>query len=234
MLLFSLPSLLLLSVITASCSEKETCENAQQTCHVVTCGSPGTKGEKGETGQGLRGLQGPPGKLGPPGSPGLPGFPGVKGAKGDSGENADYDSALATTERQALRSELDRVKKWLTFALGKTAGNKLFLTNGEKMTFQSVKTLCAKYQGSVATPLNAAENAAIQKLTKEESYLGITDEAKEGHFVDLKGRPLSYRNWNDGEPNDQDGEDCTILLKDGKWNDISCTSNFMAVCEFSL
>ncbi|XP_004701425.1 mannose-binding protein C [Echinops telfairi] len=234
MFLFSALSLLLLNVITASCSEKETCENAQKTCHVVTCGSPGIKGEKGETGQGTRGLQGPPGKLGPPGSPGPPGLPGVRGPKGDPGEDSDYDSALATSERQALQSELDRVKKLLTFALGKMAGNKLFLTNGEKMTFQSVKALCAQYQGSVATPMNAAENAAIQKLAREELYLGITDEAKEGHFVDLKGRPLSYRNWNDGEPNDVNGEDCTILLKDGKWNDVSCNSNFMAVCEFSL
>ncbi|XP_003409074.1 mannose-binding protein C [Loxodonta africana] len=237
MFLFSSLPLLLLSVMTASCSE--TCEEVQKTCHVVACGSPGinglpgTKGEKGEPGQGLRGLQGPPGKLGPQGPPGLPGLQGVMGPKGDPGKNSDYDSGLAASERQALRSELDRIKQWLIFSLGKKVGKKVFLTNGEKTTFGRVKALCAQYQGSVATPMNAEENAAIQNVAKGETFVGITDEATEGQFVDLTGRSVTFVNWNNGEPNDADNsEDCVMLLKDGKWNDISCSQSFVAVCEF--
>ncbi|XP_007942212.1 mannose-binding protein C [Orycteropus afer afer] len=239
MFLFSSLPLVLLSVTTASCTVKEICEEVQKNYHVVACGSPGmngfpgAKGEKGEPGQGLRGLQGPPGKVGPPGTPGNPGLPGAKGPKGDPGEGSDYDSSLAASERQALQSELDRIKKWLTFSLGRKVGKKFFLSSGEKMTFKRVKALCAKYQATVATPMNAEENTAIQKVAKEETFLGITDEATEGQFVDLTGKRLTYVNWNSGEPNDSDSaEDCVILLKDGKWNDISCSSSFVAVCEF--
>ncbi|KAM6184824.1 mannose-binding protein C [Rhynchocyon petersi] len=237
--LFSSLSLLILSMTTAFCPEKETCEEVQKTCHVVACGSPGingipgAKGEKGEPGQGLRGTQGPPGKLGPQGIPGPPGNPGVKGPKGDPGESPDYDNTVAALERQALRSELDRLKKWLIFTLGEKVGKKIFLTNNEKMPFESVQAVCAQHQASVATPRNAEENSAIHRLGKEDIFLGITDKATEGQFVDLAGRRLTYQNWADGEPNDaESGEDCVVMLKNGKWNDISCSSSFKVVCEF--
>ncbi|XP_008050078.1 mannose-binding protein C [Carlito syrichta] len=239
--------LLLLSVIAATYSEMVTCEDVQKTCPVIACSSPGIiglpgrdgrdgiKGEKGEPGQGLRGLQGPPGKLGPAGNPGPPGSPGPVGQKGERGESSKCDSCLTDSEGKFLQSELDSVKKWLIFSLGKQVGKKLFLTNGEKMTFDGVKALCAQFQASVATPRNAEENMAIQQVVKEEAFLGITDKNKEGLFVDLTGRSLTYQNWNDGEPNDTgSAEDCVTLLTSGRWNDISCSSSYLAVCEFPI
>nr|XP_012323016.1 mannose-binding protein C isoform X1 [Aotus nancymaae] len=243
----SLP-LLLLSVLAASYSETVTSEDAQKTCPaVIACSSPGingfpgkdgrdgTKGEKGEPGQGLRGLQGPPGKLGPPGNPGPSGSTGAKGQKGDPGASRDCDSSLVNSERKALQTEMNRIKKWVTFSLGKQVGQKLFLTNGETMTFDKVKALCAQFQASVATPMSQAENTAIQSLVKEEAFLGITDEETEGQFVDLTGRRLTYTNWNEGEPNNADSrEDCVVLLRSGRWNDVPCSSPYLAICEFPV
>ncbi|XP_019594057.1 mannose-binding protein C [Rhinolophus sinicus] len=247
MSLFPSLSLLLLSVVTASCSETESCENVQKTCPVITCGSPGingfpgkdgrdgAKGEKGEPGQGLRGLQGPPGKLGPQGIPGPPGSPGIVGQKGDPGKCPDCDNDLAASERKALRSELDRLKNWLIFSLGKQVGKKVFLTSGEIMTFDKAKALCAQFQGSMATPLNEDENKAIQKVAGEGAFLGITDEQTEGLFVDLAGRAVTYQNWHKNEPNNaESGEDCVTILKDGTWNDVTCSSSSLAVCEFPV
>ncbi|XP_075866117.1 mannose-binding protein C isoform X1 [Microcebus murinus] len=222
-LFLSLP-LLLLSVMAACYSEAVTSEDIQKTCPVIACGTPGIngfpgkdgrdgfKGEKGEPGQGLRGLQGPPGKAGPAGNSGAPGLPGAKGQKGDPGKNPG-----------------------LTFSLGKRVGQKIFLTNGEKMTFDRVKALCAQFQGSMAIPRNAEENTAIQNLIGEAALLGITDEETEGQFVDLTGSRVTYTNWNNGEPNNVgSGEDCVVLLTNGMWNDIPCSSPFLAVCEFPL
>ncbi|XP_011359933.1 mannose-binding protein C [Pteropus vampyrus] len=243
------PSLLflLLSVVTASCTEAETWENLQKTCPVITCGSPGisgfpgkdgrdgAKGEKGEPGQGLRGLQGPPGKLGPQGISGAPGNPGAVGPKGDPGICLDCDTSLAASEREALRSELGQIKKWLTFSLGKQVGKKLFLTNGESMTFDRVKDLCTQFEASVATPMNAEENQAIQNVARKVAFLGFTDVKNEGQFVDLTGRSITYLNWNDHEPNNSGSEEhCVTILTDGKWNDVPCSSSFLAVCEFPV
>ncbi|XP_066098909.1 mannose-binding protein C [Saccopteryx bilineata] len=240
-------SLRLLSVITASCSETESCENPQKTCTVVTCGFPGTngfpgkdgrdgaKGEKGEPGQGIRGLQGPPGKLGPQGNPGPSGLPGLVGQKGDPGICPDCGPGLDLAEMKALRSELNSIKKLLLLSLGKQVGNKGFWTNGEKMSFDQVKALCTELQGSVATPRNAEENEAILAVAKGDAFLGITDMETEGHFVDLTGNKVAYLNWNKDEPNNTGNEDCVMILKEeGKWNDIGCSVPLLAVCEFPI
>ncbi|XP_005875984.1 PREDICTED: mannose-binding protein C [Myotis brandtii] len=247
MTLFPSLSLLLLSVVTTSYSEIEPDENLQKTCPVITCASPGInglpgrdgrdgpKGEKGEPGQGLRGIQGPPGKLGPQGNPGPPGLPGSVGQKGDPGKCPGCDDRLAALEREALRSELERVKEWLAFGLGKQVGKKFFLTNRQKMSFDKVKAVCTHFQASVATPMNDEENTAILNMTGGDAFLGITDEEKEGHFVDLTGRPMTYQNWNDNEPNNANsGEHCVMILPNGKWNDINCAASLLAVCEFSV
>ncbi|CAK6436450.1 unnamed protein product [Pipistrellus nathusii] len=241
----SLPTLL--CVVTVSFSEPTTCEDAQKACSVIACGIPvtngtpgrdgrdGAKGEKGEPGQGLRGLQGPPGKLGPPGSRGAPGPPGVKGQKGDPGDSSAMETKLANLEKElrSLETELNHIKKLQAFSLGKRSGKKLYVTNGEKMPFSKVKALCTELQATVATPKNAEENKAIMEVAKDHAFLGITDEATEGQFVYLTGGRLTYSNWKKNEPNNfGSGEDCVILLKDGVWNDISCSSSHVAVCEF--
>ncbi|XP_006163811.1 mannose-binding protein A isoform X1 [Tupaia chinensis] len=247
MLLFLSLPVLLLCVGAVSCSENA-CECAQKACSVVTCGIPvtngtpgrdgrdGPKGEKGEPGQGLRGLQGPPGKQGPPGNTGLPGIPGPRGQKGDHGDSSVAEMKLANLEREvrSLKSELDRVKKLQSFSLGRKSGKKFYVTNGEKAPFSKVKALCAELQATVAAPKNEEENKAIQDVAKDTAFLGITDEVTEGQFVYVTGGRLAYSNWKKDEPNNHgSGEDCVVLLIDGLWNDISCTSSFLAVCEFS-
>lgn len=157
------------------------------------------------------------------------------GQKGDPGVCPKCDDDPAVLEREALRSELDRIKKWLTFALGKKVGRKFYLTNGQKMTFDRVKALCSHFQASMAVPMNAEENEAIVDVTEGDAFLGITDKEREGHFVDLTGSPLTYQNWNANEPNNANsGEDCVVILAEGKWNDVSCSSSRLAVCEFEF
>uniref|UniRef100_A0A8D1HY91 Uncharacterized protein n=2 Tax=Sus scrofa TaxID=9823 RepID=A0A8D1HY91_PIG len=191
MLLFSSLPVLLLCVVTASYSEIKTCEDAQKTCSVITCGIPvtngtpgrdgrdGPKGEKGEPGPGFRGSQGPPGKMGPPGNIGETGPLGPKCQKGDPGDTSGVEAKLANLEGQIriLKSELDHVKKLQTFSLGKKSRKKLYVTNGEMMPFSKVKTLCAELQATVATPKNAEENKAIQDMAPDVAFLGITDES---------------------------------------------------------
>nr|XP_020040312.1 mannose-binding protein A-like [Castor canadensis] len=236
----SLP-LLLLCTVRVSSSELKTCEEAQKTCSVINCSVPGrdgrdgAKGEKGEPGQGLRGLQGPPGKVGPPGNTGFPGLPGIKGHKGDPGDSSVTETKVANLEREIniLKSELEHTKKLLHFSLGKKSGKKFYVTNGEMMPFSKVKSLCRELRATVAAPKDAEENRAIQNVANDNAFLGITDEVTEGQFMYVTGGRLTYSNWRKDEPNNHgSGEDCVIILKEGIWNDISCSASFLAVCEF--
>ena len=48
------------------------------------------------------------------------------------------------------------------------------------------------------------------------------------------GSPVTFVNWNDGEPNNYgDGEDCTTIVVGlgGVWNDDRCEKQAKAVCE---
>ncbi|XP_055977003.1 mannose-binding protein A-like [Sorex fumeus] len=231
----------LLCVVTASCSEPQNCEDIRKTCSVIACNTPGRdgrdgpKGEKGEPGEGLRGLQGPPGKMGPQGVQGARGIPGPQGPKGDQGDCSAMETTLARLEKEmrSLKSELDEVKRLQSFSLGKKRGKKWYVTNGEKMPFAQVKSVCAQLQANIATPKNAEENQAIQNVANDIAFLGITDMETEGQFMYVTGGKITYSNWKKNEPNDHgSGEDCVVLLKDGNWNDISCSSSFVAVCEF--
>uniref|UniRef100_G1QC60 C-type lectin domain-containing protein n=1 Tax=Myotis lucifugus TaxID=59463 RepID=G1QC60_MYOLU len=246
----------LLCVVTVSFSEPTTCEDAQKACSVTACGIPvtngtpgrdgqdGAKGEKGEpgtqAGQWPQGLQGPPGKLGPPGSRGAPGTQGVKGLKGDHNHGEAGQVEVLQLEAQQFFHYRHSVSLSLsalgfqevhTFSLGKRSGKKLYVTNGEKMPFSKMKAPCAELQATVATPKNIEENKAIMDMANEHTFLGITDEVTEGQFVYVTGGRLTYSNWKKDEPNDF-GSDCVCLQQDGLWNDVSCSSSFVAVCEF--
>ena len=48
------------------------------------------------------------------------------------------------------------------------------------------------------------------------------------------GSPVSFVNWNDGEPNNYgDNEDCAQIIVGlgGAWNDVHCGVEVKAVCE---
>ncbi|XP_020833027.1 mannose-binding protein C isoform X2 [Phascolarctos cinereus] len=214
-------------------------------------------------GQGLRGIQGPPGKMGPPGQQGSAGVPGLRGLKGDKGDSSVSLNKLSTLERkiqhletqlenikesflrlattsdkqiQTLQAQVEKNKNLLAFSLGKKVGKKLFLTNREKANFDRVKVLCEQVEATIATPKNAEENKAIQNLANgTPAFLGITDKVQEGQFVYITGERMTYTNWRENEPNNHgSGEDCVLLNNDGSWNDISCTTSLLAVCEFPV
>jgi hypothetical protein len=71
------------------------------------------------------------------------------------------------------------------------------------------------------------------------AWLGGTDAVKEGTWVwSFSGLPLTYQNWNRGEPNaNNSSENCLEILARGfygGWNDITCSYLWASVCEKHL
>lgn len=94
---------------------------------------------------------------------------------------------------------------------------------------------------SINTP---GENEFVVQLIRSAygsdvlAWIGLTDEAAEGHFVWSNGEPVSYTNWAPGEPNNYpnstNGEDHAVInwgLR--QWNDATGTDRFGAVIECS-
>jgi hypothetical protein len=90
--------------------------------------------------------------------------------------------------------------------------------------------------GNLVTINDAAENAWVYSTfggMNRPLWLGLTDQAVEGTFTWVSGEPLSFVNWNTGEPNNGSGfvpnEDYVYMieanpawpqLSPGKWNDV--------------
>ncbi|XP_030629998.1 mannose-binding protein C [Chanos chanos] len=194
-------------------------------------GAVGPKGDKGDPGIGV---QGPPGKQGPAGPIG------PKGGKGEPGKTEtvvnDHSITSLQSEVTSLKARLSLVEKATTFRTFRKVGQKYYVTDGLSMSFDEGVKFCRDTGGKMVLPRNEEENQALTKVMAStgSSYalIGATDRQHEGIFVDLETRPLNFSKWTNGEPNDSNGaEDCTIIVNDGLWNDISCNSSHLIVCE---
>ncbi|MFX0206445.1 MAG: right-handed parallel beta-helix repeat-containing protein, partial [Candidatus Hodarchaeota archaeon] len=88
-------------------------------------------------------------------------------------------------------------------------------------TWNDAKTDCEAQGGHLVTITSQEENNFVQNLARGDSiWIGLTDETIEGEWQWVTGEPLTYTNWNGGEPNDYGGEDYTEMQEDGLWNDV--------------
>lgn len=122
------------------------------------------------------------------------------------------------------------------FPSGQIVGNKAFVTSGYEGNFDDLRQRCLQAGGQLASPRNAAENAAVQQIVilhKKAVFLGINDIQTEGRFKHLNGDAVTYSNWQQGEPNNEKGrENCVEIFVNGKWNDRSCGETRLILCEF--
>ncbi|XP_054832307.1 hepatic lectin-like [Eublepharis macularius] len=77
------------------------------------------------------------------------------------------------------------------------------------------------------------QDFVVSKMTSS-VWLGLSDAVKEGQWHWIDGSPLEQQQsfWKQQEPNNSgSGEDCAILCKESKWNDIACETDIYFVCE---
>ena len=107
----------------------------------------------------------------------------------------------------------------------------------KKGKFAFIKDYCESLGMTLPSPESKEENDAILKLKGNSKwgttpYLGISDQAKEGTWINLSTeKQQTYFNWARGEPNNSGGEHHVELYHDGQWNDINGEkSDREAVC----
>jgi hypothetical protein len=91
------------------------------------------------------------------------------------------------------------------------------------MTWTSAKVACENMGGHLVTMNSAAENNFVY-TTWPSGWIGFTDESVEGTFKWVTNEPVTYTNWNIGEPNNAGNEDYAQFVTGGKWNDLPNTS----------
>eukprot|EP00964_Phaeocystis_antarctica_P023001 scaffold12837_cov66-Phaeocystis_antarctica.AAC.4 len=109
-----------------------------------------------------------------------------------------------------------------------------YALTSEALSWGHANAACLAAGLQLATVRSAAQNAQLRAVAGGNTvWIGGTDAASEGAWVwSPSNTPLSYTNWNAGEPNDHgSGEDCVVAYGSGKWNDARCTNKYKYVCQ---
>jgi hypothetical protein len=118
----------------------------------------------------------------------------------------------------------------------KTYEGKCYKFGSERITWHSANWQCTKQGAHLAIINSKAENDWVTSHSNfHHIWIGSTDKANEGNFVDHNGEPLTYTNFSPGEPNNFfNNEDCIhIYAHDGKWNDMGCEEAWHTDCAIS-
>jgi len=100
-------------------------------------------------------------------------------------------------------------------------------------SWQAAQSEAAHLGGNLVTINDATEHAWIfstfgsQGAQNRSLWLGLTDQASEGHFVWMSGEFVGYSNWLPGQPDNSGNEDYVHMIREGlgvnggPWNDVS-------------
>ncbi|XP_073730117.1 uncharacterized protein [Misgurnus anguillicaudatus] len=212
-------------------------------------GDPGIPGIPGPTGRpGFPGIDGRPGSKGDPGVPGIPGpigrpgIPGLPGSKGQPGSSGGDVTSLQS-QMHDLTAKIAMIEKVASFDAFRKVGEKYFVYDGFLESIDKGIKYCKEIGGAIALPRNVNENKALVKVSVASGlddpnrypYIAATDRDKEGQFVDINGKPLTFTNWDSDQPDDYMGvQDCSVLrVGSGFWDDIECDKRPI-ICEIEI
>jgi len=98
-------------------------------------------------------------------------------------------------------------------------------------TWTAARTNCSNMGGHLVTITTSGEQSFIYRLWPS-GWIGLTDEVTEGTWRWVTGETYSYKNWNNGEPNNSNNEDYVQFVSNGRWNDLPNNVSLPYVLEF--
>ena len=113
---------------------------------------------------------------------------------------------------------------------------KFFYKFYKEMDWNSAKNKCEQDGATLLVPKSIEECQYFASLmssslsSSSEIWLGVNDLANEGEYVDNNNEPITFHNWNYGEPNNVGNEDAVILRNDATWNDFLIYKSRSTLC----
>ncbi len=141
-------------------------------------------------------------------------------------------SCLAAGQECNLASKDKEVCAWQIVHVGRAE----FHLCKRLLSWHEAKEACSDRKmvlAEVATPeQSGAIGKAASAIDTQGWWIGASDLSSESKFEWADGRPLTWSNWADGQPNNsQCGQDCTVLEDDGRWADKHCEQHLPFVCS---
>ncbi|XP_050675237.1 low affinity immunoglobulin epsilon Fc receptor-like isoform X2 [Leptidea sinapis] len=161
-------------------------------------------------------------------------------------ESEQIDSILYSEDCSSCGDDELGVTRW-TMPLLKSGEKRYYLGIFFKANWFKAQQYCRFHGMHLASISSQEENDRLEKYVRESGFgrehfwTSGTDLAEEGSFFWMaNGRPLTFVNWNAGEPNNfryENGEEenCLELWnrddKGLKWNDSPCSFETYFICE---
>lgn len=106
--------------------------------------------------------------------------------------------------------------------------------DGATTTWAAANAACMADGGYLWIPDDEVELTAL--ITIDETWVGASDDATEGTWLDARGAPAGYLPWNTGEPSVVDGgggeESCAVgYTFPPVFNDVGCAREQPSICE---
>uniref|UniRef100_H3B390 C-type lectin domain-containing protein n=1 Tax=Latimeria chalumnae TaxID=7897 RepID=H3B390_LATCH len=107
------------------------------------------------------------------------------------------------------------------------------------LDFQQALKSCSEELSGLAEVHNSEEQQYLESVaTENKAWIGVTrcsgELKEEGDWCYTGSRTIvAYTSWESGEPNNYlwYTEDCVQSLRNGKWNDVSCSTKIYYVCQ---
>ncbi|XP_041036069.1 C-type lectin domain family 17, member A-like [Carcharodon carcharias] len=104
----------------------------------------------------------------------------------------------------------------------------------DTVNWDSAKQLCESQTSHLIIINTEQEQNFIMKYLENKPggyWIGLTDGESEGNWKWVDGTPVSFTQWDQGEPNNwNDNENCASIRASG-WNDYICSDRFRFICE---
>jgi hypothetical protein len=86
----------------------------------------------------------------------------------------------------------------------------------ERLTWKEAKWKCEELGGYLFIPDTLEENqfvgGMIEAAAWQDAWIGLTDEAKEGDWRDVRGNPVTLKNWMTNQPNNKNKDEHFALM----------------------
>lgn len=171
-----------------------------------------------------------------------------------SRRSKDYEKQAAKIQMEiaVLKSHMPMIKEGCRHCLpGWTFMNSAcyYLTFSDttaRKGWTDAREFCKKRGGDLAMIDSREKHLAIAELinnyhdpsrhiSQSGYWIGLRDVEEEGIWKWLDGRRLTDGYWNEGEPNNQNNEDCAAMYPRSNpfraWNDAPCSYSLKWICE---
>lgn len=142
----------------------------------------------------------------------------------------DYMSQLPTYD-----TETNNIIKYNQFNRHQWNGHEYELIPISR-TWLEASVDCEMRGGHLVTIATEEENNFVASLVSEaqigEALIGFTDQETEGEWHWITNEPVTYTNWDSGEPADAGQEDYAGIRNDGGWPDLQVYEERPYVCEW--